>query len=73
MADEVAVSASEKAAFSEEVAGNGLAPLWEIYQDLIVNEPTRPNQRSFGNGGIWSHWWPSRLTWLRETTRITGC
>ena len=41
MAEDFAVNAGEKAAFSEEVAGNGLAPLWEIYQDLIVNEPTR--------------------------------
>ena len=41
MADDFAVNAGEKAAFSDEVAGNGLAPLWEIYQDLIVNEPTQ--------------------------------
>ena len=33
MAEDFAANAGEKAAFSEEVVGNGLAPLWEIYHD----------------------------------------
>jgi gentisate 1,2-dioxygenase len=41
MSDAAAIKSPEKQAYLEEIAGHDLAPLWEIYENLVMDEPNR--------------------------------